>query len=106
MFFVSTWAAFACSLFWLNRLMGRRVFLSIPNWEEGVLWKTELPAVKLGVSVNWKACVLVLCGFVGGIFSAISGRFVCVCVWMDGRPVGGTAKSYGFGLVTSPGGFT
>ncbi|CBJ29008.1 conserved unknown protein [Ectocarpus siliculosus] len=81
MFFVSTWAAFACSLFWLNRLMGRRVFLSIPNWEEGVLWEVELPAVKLGVSVNWKACVLFLCGFVGGIFSAISGSGIDICTF-------------------------
>lgn len=75
MFFVSTWAAFACSLFWLNRLYGRRVFNSIPAWDEGAIWKRELGS-KLVVTVNWKACVLFMCGFVGGIFSAISGRYV------------------------------
>lgn len=79
MFFVCTWAAFAVSLYWLNRLHGRRVFYSIPAWEEGVLWKKTLPFItdrgSLSVSVNWKACVLFACGFVGGIFSAISGRW-------------------------------
>ena len=78
MFFVCTWAAFAVSLYWLNRLHGRRVFYSIPAWEEGVLWKKTLPFItdrgSLNVSVNWKACVLLACGFVGGVFSAISGR--------------------------------
>lgn len=78
MLFVSTWAAFACSLFWLNRLHGRRVFQAVPAWEQGVLWKLSLPFPVRGatrtISVNWKACVLIMCGFVGGVFSAISGR--------------------------------
>lgn len=74
MFFVSTWAAFAVSLFWLNRLYGRRVFNFIPNWERGVVWKLNLGS-KLSVCLNWKASALFLCGFVGGIFSAISGRY-------------------------------
>lgn len=73
MFFVCTWAAFAVSLFWLNRLYGRRVFESVPNWNQGVLWKMDLGS-SLSVCLNWKACVLLVCGFVGGIFSAISGR--------------------------------
>lgn len=77
MFFVCTWAAFACSLFWLNRLHGRRVFNSVPAWDQGVVWKLDLGS-ELSVTVNWKACVLFACGFVGGIFSAISGR----CVWL------------------------
>ena len=79
MYFVSTWAAFGCSLFWLNRMHGRRVFYAIPAWEEGVLWRKTLPfspeGDSLSVSVNWKACVLFACGFVGGIFSAIAGRW-------------------------------
>ena len=78
MYFVSTWAAFGFSLFWLNRMHGWRVFYAIPAWEEGVLWRKTLPfspeGDSLSVSVNWKACVLFACGFVGGIFSAISGR--------------------------------
>lgn len=104
MYFVCTWAAFAFSLFWLNRYFGRRVFLSIPNWEQGVLWKRDI-CVRRGsgsadqndgsvqqqqsasktknanitIALNWKACVVFSCGFIGGIFSAISGR--CGMVW-------------------------
>ena len=79
MVFVCTWAAFACSLFWLNRYHGRRVFDTIPAWEEGVLGKVysiTLPdhAGELHLAFNWKAAALLLCGFVGGIFSSISGR--------------------------------
>ncbi|CAN0380354.1 unnamed protein product, partial [Ectocarpus sp. 13 AM-2016] len=29
----------------------------------------------------WKACVLFLCGFVGGIFSAISGSGIDICTF-------------------------
>ena len=78
MIFVCTWAAFACSLFWLNRYHGRRVFNTIPAWDAGVVAKVSVPMPapvgKLILTLNWKACVLILCGFVGGIFSSISGR--------------------------------
>ncbi|CAM9293105.1 unnamed protein product, partial [Laminaria digitata] len=73
MIFVCTWAAFALALFWLNRMYGRRVFYSIPSWEDGVVWEKTLPFGG-SVTVNWKACVLLACGIVGGIFSSISGR--------------------------------
>ena len=79
MIFVCTWAAFACSLFWLNRYRGRRVFDTIPAWEEGVVGKVfsiTLPdhAGELHLAFNWKAAALLMCGFVGGVFSSISGR--------------------------------
>ena len=78
MVFVCTWAAFACSLFWLNRYHGRRVFDTIPAWDEGVLAEMSVPLPApvgdITLTLNWKACALVLCGFVGGIFSSISGR--------------------------------
>lgn len=85
MIFVCTWAAFACSLFWLNRFRGRRVFESIPAWDQGMLWKTSVPlpttAGSLTLSLNWKACVLLMCGFVGGIFSSISGSGIDICTF-------------------------
>lgn len=86
MYFVCTWAAFAFSLYWLNRMHGRRVFDTIPFWEDALVWKFGViggkgndaegkPLGGFAIGVNWKACVLFLCGFVGGIFSAISGRY-------------------------------
>ncbi|CAM9693603.1 unnamed protein product, partial [Laminaria digitata] len=80
MIFVCTWAAFALSLFWLNRMYGRRVFVSIPSWEDGVVWEKPLPFGGK-VTVNWKACVLLMCGFVGGIFSSISGSGIDICTF-------------------------
>ena len=59
--FVSVWFSFAFALFLLNRNYERRTFLTIPD-------------MKL-----WKAVVLLLTGFVGGIFSAISGSGVDIC---------------------------
>ncbi|CAM9652097.1 unnamed protein product, partial [Hapterophycus canaliculatus] len=98
MFFVCTWAAFAFSLFWLNRFYGRRVFDSVPAWDQGVVWRlrarpspSSSPNVGGGggiadsllcaVSLNWKACVLFSCGFVGGLFSAISGSGIDICTF-------------------------
>ncbi|CAM9225670.1 unnamed protein product [Discosporangium mesarthrocarpum] len=70
MYFVCIWGAFAFSLFWLNRYFGRRVFDEIPMFEEGALF--TLPGTD--VTLNWKSITLFLFGFLGGIFSAISGR--------------------------------
>lgn len=99
MYFVCTWAAFAFSLFWLNRYYGRRVFEAIPRWEEGVLWKREICVrggttttdvksgdskrkdLALAITLNWKACVVFTCGFIGGIFSAISGSGIDICTF-------------------------
>ncbi|CAN0447101.1 unnamed protein product [Ascophyllum nodosum] len=85
MIFVCTWAAFACSLFWLNRYHGRRVFNTIPAWDAGVVAKVSVPMPapvgNLTLTLNWKACVLILCGFVGGIFSSISGSGIDICTF-------------------------
>ncbi|CAN0234610.1 unnamed protein product [Ascophyllum nodosum] len=85
MIFVCTWAAFACSLFWLNRYHGRRVFDTIPAWDEGVLAEISVPLPApvgdITLTLNWKACALVLCGFVGGIFSSISGSGIDICTF-------------------------
>ncbi|GMH38628.1 hypothetical protein BSKO_06512 [Bryopsis sp. KO-2023] len=67
MYFVTIWFTFAFSLYWLNRNHGRRVFDEIPDfWEKkhGIYWK---PLVLLGF------------GFLGGIFSAMSGSGIDIC---------------------------
>lgn len=67
MYFVTIWFTFAFSLYWLNRNHGRRVFDSIPDfWEK-----------KNGV--YWKPLVLLAFGFLGGIFSAMSGSGIDIC---------------------------
>jgi uncharacterized membrane protein YfcA len=59
--FVSVWFAFAFALFLLNRYHKRKTFVTIPEFNA------------------WKAGVLVITGFMGGIFSAVSGSGVDIC---------------------------
>lgn len=68
MYFVCIWFGFAFSLFWLNRNYHRRVFEEIPDFEA---------FSKFGIS--WRALVLLASGFVGGIFSSISGAGIDFC---------------------------
>ncbi|CAM9306688.1 unnamed protein product [Choristocarpus tenellus] len=77
MYFVCIWGAFAFSLYWLNRYHGRRVFDSVPLWEEGNLF--TIPGTPL--TVNWKGVTLLLFGFLGGVFSAISGSGIDICTF-------------------------
>eukprot|EP00240_Pyramimonas_obovata_P004990 CAMPEP_0118931978 /NCGR_PEP_ID=MMETSP1169-20130426/8874_1 /TAXON_ID=36882 /ORGANISM="Pyramimonas obovata, Strain CCMP722" /LENGTH=404 /DNA_ID=CAMNT_0006874561 /DNA_START=81 /DNA_END=1295 /DNA_ORIENTATION=+ len=62
--FVSIWFAFAFSLFWLNRNFGRHVHLEIQNFPG---------------AYYWRAWVLFLAGFLGGIFSSIAGSGIDIC---------------------------
>lgn len=59
--FVCVWFSFAFALYLLNRQHKRKTFDFIPNF---------------GI---WQALVLILTGFIGGIFSAISGSGVDIC---------------------------
>jgi len=59
--FVCVWFSFAFALFLLNRYHKRRTFKTIPEFK------------------LWKAVVLLATGFVGGIFSAISGSGLDIC---------------------------
>jgi len=59
--FVCIWFSFAFALFLLNRQHKRRTFDSVPNF---------------GI---WQGIVLTLTGFLGGIFSAITGSGVDIC---------------------------
>lgn len=86
MYFVSIWFAFAVSLYWVNHFYGGLVFDGIPHWEKGVLWNKvlvedtgypQLPKVEM--TLNWKACALIGAGFLGGIFTSMSGSGLDIC---------------------------
>jgi len=62
--FVSIWFAFAFSLFWLNRNIGRHVHLEIQNFP-GMYY--------------WRALSLLAAGFIGGIFSSVAGSGIDIC---------------------------
>lgn len=62
--FVSIWFAFAFSLFWLNRDFGRHVHLEIQNFPG---------------KYYWRAITLLIAGFWGGMFSAVSGSGIDIC---------------------------
>lgn len=59
--FVCVWFSFAFALFLLNRYQKRKTFKIIPDFK------------------LWKMIVLLLTGFIGGIFSAIAGSGVDIC---------------------------
>lgn len=67
MYFVSIWFSFAFSLYLLNVNRGRRVFDTIPDF-----WEKKY-------NISWKPIVLFCAGFLGGIFSAISGSGIDIC---------------------------
>merc|ERR1711881_775672 len=67
MYFVSIWAAFAYTLYLLNKLHGRTVYKQVPLWEEGVIYQNKW------FTINKNALVLLTTGLFGGIFSSISG---------------------------------
>ncbi|KAJ7353840.1 hypothetical protein OS493_032115 [Desmophyllum pertusum] len=59
--FVCVWFSFAFALFLLNLYHKRKTYKTIPNFK------------------LWKMIVLVLTGFLGGIFSAVAGSGVDIC---------------------------
>eukprot|EP00614_Pseudopedinella_elastica_P002964 CAMPEP_0172610916 /NCGR_PEP_ID=MMETSP1068-20121228/30662_1 /TAXON_ID=35684 /ORGANISM="Pseudopedinella elastica, Strain CCMP716" /LENGTH=478 /DNA_ID=CAMNT_0013414741 /DNA_START=188 /DNA_END=1624 /DNA_ORIENTATION=- len=85
MYFVVIWGAFAASLYYLNRIHGRKVYLVLDPPHLPAIWKSctlwELSSTGLGsyVAFNWKAAVLFATGFLGGIFSSISGSGIDIC---------------------------
>jgi len=79
MYFVCIWFSFAFSLYWLNRLFGRKTYFEIPYWEEGVVFTYTFPTDFWTISFNWKAGVLFIGGVFGGIFSAIAGSGIDIC---------------------------
>ncbi|WKY02581.1 hypothetical protein Q1695_016112 [Nippostrongylus brasiliensis] len=63
MMFVSIWCSFAIALFLLNSQKKRTTYAAIPDFKP------------------WKAVVLVLTGFIGGIFTSFAGSGVDICVF-------------------------
>ena len=61
MVFVSVWFSFAFALFFLNRTHKRTTFSQIAAFSK------------------WKACVLLACGLVGGMFTSLAGSGVDIC---------------------------
>ena len=59
--FVCVWFSFAFALFLLNRYHKRKTYKTIPDFK------------------LWKLIVLLMTGFIGGIFSAIAGSGVDIC---------------------------
>lgn len=60
-FFVCTWFSFAVSLYYINRLHGRKTYPEIPDM------------------CLWKGVALFLAGVAGGIFSSIAGSGIDIC---------------------------
>lgn len=82
MYFVVIWGSFAGSLYWLNRLQGRKVYLVMDPPQIPQIWRSAdlVPSVPaLGYILNWKALVLIASGFMGGIFTAMSGSGIDIC---------------------------
>merc|ERR1711971_761699 len=77
MYYVAIWFGFALNLFILNRKSERKVYDTIPNWEGGVFLRFNLGRHR--GSFNWKAMVLVLGGFIGGLFSGFAANGIDIC---------------------------
>lgn len=65
MWFVSTWAAFAFVLFYLNRTRDRPVALQIADFSY----------------TGWRAAVLLVFGVAGGILSSVAGSGIDICTF-------------------------
>ncbi|KJH49147.1 hypothetical protein DICVIV_04705 [Dictyocaulus viviparus] len=63
MLFVSIWSSFAIALFILNNQYKRKTYYTIPHF------------------CSWKACILIISGFVGGVFTAFAGSGVDICMF-------------------------
>ncbi|KAK6021580.1 hypothetical protein OSTOST_12746, partial [Ostertagia ostertagi] len=63
MLFVSIWCSFAIALYLLNSQKKRTTYSIIPDFKP------------------WKALVLVVTGFVGGIFTSFAGSGVDICIF-------------------------
>ena len=81
MYFVCIWFSFAISLYWMNYFRGDKVHDNITNWDDAVIATVDLDKLSPGLkaTVNWKAIVLLMGGFLGGIFSAMSGSGLDIC---------------------------
>ena len=81
MYFVVIWGSFAASLFYLNRIYGRKVYHVMDPKHLPQIWKSAdlTPYWALNLLLNWKALVLLGAGFIGGIFTSIAGSGIDIC---------------------------
>ena len=75
------WGSFAASLFYLNRLHGRRVYVVVDPKHLPEIWKLGdlTNHWQLNLVLNWKALVLLAAGFLGGLFTSIAGSGIDIC---------------------------
>jgi hypothetical protein len=68
MYFVSIWFSFAFVLFYVNFLKDRKVFMCIPHWQKGDLYRYSLFHTgwevfpELSIVFNWRAVTLLVIG--------------------------------------------
>ncbi|KAJ8612539.1 hypothetical protein CTAYLR_003710 [Chrysophaeum taylorii] len=81
MYFVVIWGSFAASLFFLNRIYGRKVYVVLDPPHLPNIWRSaDLVANRwLALVLNWKALILIAAGFLGGIFTSIAGSGIDIC---------------------------
>jgi len=81
MYFVVIWGSFAASLYFLNRLHGRKVYVVLDPKHLPEIWKLGdlTKDWRLNLVLNWKALILLAAGFIGGIFTSISGSGIDIC---------------------------
>ena len=81
MYFVVIWGSFAASLYYLNRIHGRKVYLVLDPKHIPEIWKSAdlTPYWWANLILNWKALILLAAGFIGGIFTSISGSGIDIC---------------------------
>ena len=81
MYFVTIWGSFAASLYFLNRIHGRKVYVVMDPLHLPGIWKSAdlTPVWWLNLVLNWKALVLVAAGFVGGVFTSVAGSGIDIC---------------------------
>lgn len=87
MYFVTIWASFASSLFFLNRYHNRKTYVDIPDWNKGVRkiscqprWGSPRGRGHNKVfNINLNSIVLLFTGFIGGIFSSVAGSGIDIC---------------------------
>ncbi|KAH8062458.1 sulfite exporter TauE/SafE [Aureococcus anophagefferens] len=81
MYFVVIWGSFAASLYYLNRIHGRKVYLVLDPKHIPEIWKSAdlTPYWWANLVLNWKALVLLAAGFIGGIFTSFAGSGIDIC---------------------------
>jgi len=82
MYHVCIWFSFALSLFLLSFVHDqKRRFFSIPIWRKGDILRLPLFSIHTQVDfvLNWWISILVVFGFLGGVFTAICGSGIDIC---------------------------